>query len=838
MTNRRRLLLSYLANSFKYLPYSYEYLYYGLVPNTIDSKQVRNKAKVSKLYGNSVVENQLVNRNVVSFTDNGITSTFDKQTGVYSLSGQTTTAYFQITPSTGFSVVSGHRYLMIMNILTNPNNVSLRFCDLNDGNFRTPATTKGFSTNIVVRSGANDTHTLGFEGSTFTSGTDMSGITFTLEIIDLTQKYPFNTPTSLTDNRVQAILNRGYIPYNLGELKSVDIGEISSYVYPKELSGAKSLLIYSGNREIATSSTYVNLYKNFGSGTGVEFSLFTNGQLSHKFFGYSEIEYNENNVLTAMHFAAQGTISSSYIIESHSKICSVVQPSQISVSMYLYGTLQPTITLGNHFLIDLTELGIDTLTAQQVYELLTPEIIDKLANGEALNNTLQTIPFKYQGSGVGTAHDTYELTKTSHVFTKNMSRVDLGTPNWYYDNTTSHETMFSDVISNIKAPANTDVVNGICAKYQPVSWDNLYSHSKSGIAVQPNGRLRVYASDMGTNPTDFKTAMNGVLLEYQLATPQVITIPRKHLGIVRIRDLSWTSQTAYGTKEFYNNTLMSVVAKPSANDQIANIYCPNFMTTYRSNGTANSGIAIGTNGLIVIKCTDSDTDFLNKYGDYLIFYETENEVADITDTFDIQSGGNINTNWFTWVENQNAKELNASNNWYCQSTYGSLSNATERSILYTRNSTTQSGTTSFLYQVIAGGYAVVSGHKYLAYGKFTASSNCSIRSHLGAYGSLVSLSANTKKTLTEIITATSNGYIDFAIDNGYPLAVNETILCEDIMVIDLTVGFHDGDIPTDINDYRIQYILEHGYIPTNLTGTEKHIQNEVLANADFLMKCK
>ena len=73
MSERRRMLLA-IVNQFKWLPYSYTYIYHSLVPTTIDSKNVRNKAKFTKIYGNSEVVNQLVPINQNTETINGITT--------------------------------------------------------------------------------------------------------------------------------------------------------------------------------------------------------------------------------------------------------------------------------------------------------------------------------------------------------------------------------------------------------------------------------------------------------------------------------------------------------------------------------------------------------------------------------------------------------------------------------------------------------------------------------------------------------------------------------------------------------------------------------------------
>ena len=65
-----------------------------------------------------------------------------------------------------------------------------------------------------------------------------------------------------------------------------------------------------------------------------------------------------------------------------------------------------------------------------------------------------------------------------------------------------------------------------------------------------------------------------------------------------------------------------------------------------------------------------------------------------------------------------------------------------------------------------------------------------------------------------------------------------TVLFENVQCIDLTLGFGEGKEPTSINDPRIQYILKHGYIPTNTAGTTKSIASGVLPNIDFKIKCR
>lgn len=512
MTNRRRLLLSYLANSFKYLPYSYEYLYYGLVPNTIDSKQVRNKAKVSKLYGNSVVENQLFQYG--NFADS---SKWTADYGSVSISNGIATYTISSLSSDNCRIrnfgstnknqlyIQGHSYLISAKIINPSRNMKFNFqCTgglsnyiyLNDQEV-SANTTKIISAIFTATStsvvGTSNNFAIG-TGTTHTSNLAV-GDSFSVEYVELiyiTKRHPFNAPTTLTDNRVQAILNRGYIPFNLGELKSVDIGEISTT--------------------------------------------------------------------------------------------------------------------------------------------------------KADTSALQTIPFKYQGSGVGTAHDTYELTKTSHVFTKKQAYTDLNKLTFSKYTSGSNWLFYANVSGGRSGLGANVSSNMLCDKYMTNPLTQGGTATASGddkTATWDANNSQILIKDTSyVDVSDFQSGVSGTL-EYQLATPQVITIPRKHLGIKRIRDLSWEKYSSS------NNYYAQATDKAFGQ---TNMYCSQFLTTNNASASGQNmnDLEIGGSSAnryfyIKVLSASTTTDFLNKYGDYLIFYETENEVSDITDTFDIQSGGTINT---------------------------------------------------------------------------------------------------------------------------------------------------------------------------------------------------
>lgn len=102
------------------------------------------------------------------------------------------------------------------------------------------------------------------------------------------------------------------------------------------------------------------------------------------------------------------------------------------------------------------------------------------------------------------------------------SVVDLGTLTWNYATSVVGTKLFiSSQLSNIKRPLSLSIVPPIvCAEYTVKSWDalNTGASASNGITIFTDGSVRVVNSTY-TDPEDFKTAMSGVILCYQLADP-------------------------------------------------------------------------------------------------------------------------------------------------------------------------------------------------------------------------------------------------------------------------------------------------------------------------------
>ena len=765
-------------------------------------------------------------------------------------------------------------------------------------------------------------------------------------IIDLTQEYPFDTPTALTDNRVQNILNRGYIAHNTGEIKSVDIGELESdpynlfdeevryglyagdgnfytsatihrvcnvnkikvlpnttyygngvyqlyrYEYDKNgnflreanafrdsfttssdcyyinisttsnvdtylndisisrvnlgykphnfgLSHARSLL---GKQNIpytfGSSSANVSFYPTIGDSFVSAYSsqVRTCRRLAnHKYFLYAKID---NTTYSWSLFGIWDTYSTGYDgnrttpTQTGNELYCIISPTT-SVNegvpvIQFGGSNYNDLTPKAMCILDLTELGLDTLTEAQVYTKVK-DYLDQLCNGE----TLGILPFKAQLSGVGTSQDSLEKTNTEWVFTKNNANVDLLNLNFSYQSASSRWYVSSSGL-NVLGVNNSVVPNILSEKYIVKSFTNA------------NSDLSGFCIGSGTNPTIFLYTSDNVnqpsgTIEYQLATPQVIHIPLKHLKIVDLGSFDWSYNSSQ--QRFNPNTQIPNMATISSNNTVANIVCSKYLTSSYNN-LAIGNISLNTNGYIYIKdtSTTSTTDFKNAMQGVYLFYETQNEVADIPVELLIDAGGTLTSNMFSWVENQLVSNGNFSNGTTGWSTINGTASVSNNVLTQTL---TAIGSHKYGNGLNVGNFEPPLNHKYLCVGYVKPKYNgtCYIGcGYTENISSDISITANQWNKIVAIITNTTNSGANnrftLAVDCTSNYQIGDSIEYKELECIDITLGFGNGDIPTSINDPRIQEILRLGYIPTNDVGEWKAIDPQVLPSVDTKVKCK
>lgn len=197
-------------------------------------------------------------------------------------------------------------------------------------------------------------------------------------------------------------------------------------------------------------------------------------------------------------------------------------------------------------------------------------------------------------TGMKSAGSVYdEITETSYI--TRIASVDLGQLTWTA--TTNNRYITTGIASVIKAPVNNQTVaNILCEKYTAVTYSDIVDNSALGIAVNANiGNVgNICIRDTGTyaDAAAFKTAMNGVRLYYELATPL------ENYGVVDLGSLTWT----YDSQNTVFRGAVSGI-KRQAQEDLANLVC----SMYRTN---KQNQVIGMNADMCISTLN--------WGDYVV----------------------------------------------------------------------------------------------------------------------------------------------------------------------------------------------------------------------------
>lgn len=135
--------------------------------------------------------------------------------------------------------------------------------------------------------------------------------------------------------------------------------------------------------------------------------------------------------------------------------------------------------------------------------------------------------------------------------------VDLGTLEYNYDSTVPRFYSYG-INALVKAPLNNIAINAISSDYIATSFDNLYMADKKNgtFAVGATGILSIINTSY-TDATAFKTAMSGVQLCYELATPQTYQLTPQQIDLLLGTNHLWSDgeiTVEYGVHPYYNPT--------------------------------------------------------------------------------------------------------------------------------------------------------------------------------------------------------------------------------------------------------------------------------------------
>lgn len=245
------------------------------------------------------------------------------------------------------------------------------------------------------------------------------------------------------------------------------------------------------------SNTYIGIYPDYVLWTPVD------GTKQITISGYVKCPVDKNYRFSVLY--EDGTEASNYISSTGDYLYNSYTSDSSKKIKYVY--LHYTYGSNEVYIKD---VQIEEGSTATDYEPYTENKIDLLStqtlNGiNGVNDYIEVID---KGNGL------YDLKKT-----KNIDSVDLGTLDWAVDGANFSSGSISSVI---KPPADDNSVgNYTCQKYVNVALSK--SFVDGDFDVNSSGYL-YFRNSAYTTAAAFKTAMNGVILHYQLKTPVITTI--------------------------------------------------------------------------------------------------------------------------------------------------------------------------------------------------------------------------------------------------------------------------------------------------------------------------
>lgn len=424
------------------------------------------EARIKQIGGNSVVWNQLfINSATTSKSENGINATIAD--GVWTLNGTATAGVVGLSLGS-VNIIGGHRYAVLgkggIEAYIESNSSSLSSEDM-----VFTASTSGNALLYVLQ---------------ISSGTTLNNVEVRPRITDLTQMFGAgNEPSTYEEflRRKPSVADE--YAYNEGEIVSSDINSVSCC-----------------GRNLWDEEARVGRYDRNTGAFVVQSGYVCN---THPIAVIENVNYYINKVVFRLFYDESMTF-----ISADSSGSFLFRIPTGAKFMNIYNDI--AAFNGQGCCINLSD---PTFNGQyEPYEVHTADIdVQSIVDGDG--NKV----FPLGLCSVGDVHDEIDLTRRKAV--KRMGVVDLGDLEW-----TKQGTRFAAEVEGIKSQSGWVFnANLLCAGYSYQS-GGIGQDAPDGVFAQ-NGNRVFFGNTTASSASAFKTAMSGVMLCYELATPIEYDLP-------------------------------------------------------------------------------------------------------------------------------------------------------------------------------------------------------------------------------------------------------------------------------------------------------------------------
>lgn len=441
--------------------------------------EATGKARIKSIKGNTLVFNQLVNGMVTSTAD-GITTAYNSSTNVITITNNSRTTNYSAGSTRGnintITITSGHKYLFCIDtVVTGVIVVHDTGSGLNDIPFNSVYTANSSTGNFRLR--------VTKDYDFVTAHPVNSVVSIKIMCIDLT----LLNDSHITDyNSFKQYFPLPYYAYDSGSLLNFNGTGIKTTGFN----------LWDEEWELGQYST-IN-----GSKTSANNTI----RCKNAIYVMPNTTYYCNTAgknMRLLYYEFDGTfigIENDLVVNR-----AVTTPSNASYICFYMGS-----AYGTTYKDDVC-INISDASKNGTYEPYT-------------TSTLSLPISTYFPTGMKSAGDVYD--ELSDKAITRVGVVDLGSLTWIYD---SQNTVFRGAVSDIKRQLQTDLANLLCPMYRTNTQSQVIGKNADMCISTLNwGDYVVVRNNAYTDADVFKTAMDGVMLNYELA--EYVEVSTLNLG--------------------------------------------------------------------------------------------------------------------------------------------------------------------------------------------------------------------------------------------------------------------------------------------------------------------